>query len=146
MSIRNLRFFPFAFAFAFCALLAACSGCNKKDEPAQQNGVNDVKKSCEIRVSWKNRTERKCTDCIAAAPSPPCNCEQFKEFAGMCATQGEARRVEPSCTTALDDCTHQCKTGDCACVDSCYAQAEGCKRATAAREGCVTEVCSRFCL
>src|SRR4051794_27652415 len=78
VAIPNLRFVPLVFSIG--ALVAACSGCNKKDDaPAQQNGVNDVKKSCEIRATWANRTERKCTDCIASAPSPPCNCEQFKE-------------------------------------------------------------------
>jgi hypothetical protein len=143
--IRSLRFF--VLALSICALVGACSSCNKKEEaPPQQNGVNDVKKSCEVRATWQNRTERKCTDCIASAPSPPCNCEQFKEFAGMCAAQGEARRVEPTCTVPLDDCTHKCKDKDCACIDGCYAQADACKRATAAREGCVTEICGRFCM
>ena len=143
VSNRSCRFFLFVFGVVL--FVGACSGCSKKGEAAPQNGVNDVKKSCEMRLAFANRTERKCIDCIAAAPSPPCNCEQFRDFGGMCASQGEARRVEPTCTQAVDDCTHQCKDKDCACVDNCYAQADACKRATAARDGCVTEVCTRYC-
>ena len=143
VSIRIVRFVFFVLVAA--GFVGGCSSCNKKEDSTPQNGVNDVKKSCEIRAAWPNRTERKCIDCIAAAPSPPCNCEQFRDFGGLCAPQGEARRVEPTCTQAVDDCTHLCKDKDCACVDKCYAQAEACKRATAAREGCVTEVCTRYC-
>lgn len=138
--VRVLALAVFAFV-----LLGACSSCAKKDTPEERKGVNDVKKACEVRSAWSNRTAPQCISCISAAPSPPCDCEQFRDFGGLCATQGEARRLEKSCTAQVDTCTRACPDKDCACIDACYAQAPACKSASAARDGCVAEVCTRYC-
>lgn len=115
---------------------AACDG--------ENNGVDDVKGACEIRVTWKRLNTESCVTCISAAPSVSCECPEFKDFAGKCEPQGAARRNEPSCTVAIDECVNNCKT-DCACVDACYARDPGCRRVTSARDGCVAEVCAPYC-
>ena len=132
----------------FAALLAtACSSSSETPTgPAPNgNGVNDVKGSCELRAAWQNRSARTCTDCVAAAASPSCDCEEFKQFGGTCAAQADAQRAEPACTADVAKCVTACPQTDCACVDGCYAQAAACKPKAAAREGCVTEVCSPYC-
>jgi hypothetical protein len=123
------------------AALAACAP--KEDEP--RNGVNDVRASCTIRTTWANASRDKCVNCLASAAAPACECETFKEFAGQCYSQDQARLAEPSCTTPVKDCAHNCPKSDCGCVEACYASAEACKRATAATEGCVTDVCAPHC-
>lgn len=119
--------------------LAACG----KSEPTN-DGVNDVRKACELRNAWKNARAEKCGLCQGAAPQPACGCESFKGFDGVCAEQGQARRAEPSCTYDLDSCVALCKD-DCACIEGCYANAPECKRVSAARDGCVALECSRYC-
>ena len=123
------------------ALVGACSP--KADPP--RNGVDDIRKACEIRTTWLNPTNQKCVNCQAAAPSPACDCELFKEFGGLCKSQDDARRAEPTCTDAMDQCTKHCPMNDCACVENCYAQAPTCKNLIAARDGCVVDVCTQYC-
>jgi hypothetical protein len=82
---------------------------------------------------------------MAAAPAAACDCEQFKEFGALCELQEVERHADPSCTSALDDCTHVCPRTDCACLDGCYAQAASCKAKSGARDGCVTDVCAKYC-
>jgi hypothetical protein len=123
--------------------LVVFTACSSDDEPAR-NGVDNVLQACQLRVAWKNPTAEKCVNCVAAAPSPQCDCEAFKEFAGLCKTQDDARRAEPSCTGAMEDCARACKD-DCACVDACYAQAAACKRIIDGRDGCVVDVCTPYC-
>lgn len=128
-------------------LVLVCSpvvlgACGKDD--VENNGVNDVRKACEIRAAWKNPSAEKCGLCQAAAPRPPCGCESFAGFDGVCAAQGDARRAEPSCTEALDRCEIACGS-NCGCVESCYATAQECKRVSAARDGCIAETCASYC-
>jgi hypothetical protein len=119
------------------------TACASSDDPPR-NGVDDVRAACQIRVAWKNPNAEKCVSCVAAAPSPPCDCESFKEFAGLCKSQDDARRGEPSCNGAMEDCSRACKD-DCACVEACYAQAAACKRVIDGRDGCIVDVCSQYC-
>ncbi|MDB4945637.1 MAG: hypothetical protein JWP97_5171 [Labilithrix sp.] len=132
---------------AFTLVVSACSSSSSPSTApaAAGNGVDDVKQSCELRVAWQRRGERTCSDCLAAAPGPSCDCEQFREFGGKCAAQGEAEQAEPTCTFDISKCVSACAAGDCACADGCYAQAPACKPKAAARAGCVTEVCSPYC-
>lgn len=121
-------------------ILGACG----KDDEATSNGVNDVRKACEIRATWRNLSAEKCGLCQAAAPRPPCGCESFSGFDGVCAAQGDARRAEPSCSEVFDRCEIGCAS-NCACIENCYATAQACKRVSAARDGCVAEACASYC-
>lgn len=123
------------------ALLVA-TACSSSEPP--RNGVDDVLRACQIRAAWRNPMAEKCVNCQAAAPSPPCDCELFKEFGGLCEQQEDARRAEPSCSGAMEDCARAC-TNDCACVEACYAQAAACKRIIDGRDGCIADVCSQYC-
>ena len=125
------------------AISTGSAGCSPKED-APRNGVNDVRKACELRAAWTRAAERKCMDCVAAAPSPPCDCSEFKEFGGLCRSQDDARRSEPSCVDSIGDCTRACKPKDCACVEGCYSKAEACKVRAAAEDGCV-DVCDPQC-
>jgi hypothetical protein len=115
------------------------------DAPPPRNGVNDVKRACEIRAGWTKPGNDKCVNCQVAAQSPSCDCEAFKDFASLCKDQDDARRAEPTCTVALDDCTKACNKTDCACIDGCYAQSERCKQLSAAKDGCIADVCTQYC-
>lgn len=125
----------------FVVLAAACGG---DDAATNSNGVNDVKKACEIRVAFKGAESSRCLECIGAAPAPPCECEAIKEFAGRCEKQGATRAAEAGCTLKIEQCVNDCKK-DCACVDACYNESAGCRAATAARDGCVAEQCASAC-
>jgi hypothetical protein len=127
------------------AILGGSAGCSPKDSAAPNNGVDDVRKACEARATWKNKTATKCINCIAAAPSPKCACEEFVGFSGLCQDQGAAWRAEANCTDAVNQCPYKCADTDCACIEACYAQADACKRAAAAKDGCVADVCAQYC-
>lgn len=127
-------------AFVVAVVGLACGG----DDAAENNGVNDVKKACEIRVAFANLESERCRNCIAAAPAPSCDCESFKEWAALCKAQGDARNAEASCSIQIDQCVVDCKK-DCACVDRCYDASAACRRVTAARDGCVADVCASAC-
>jgi hypothetical protein len=129
-------------ALASTAGLLVAAACAPSADPPR-NGVDDVKKACELRLAWKNPTAERCLSCLAAAPSPQCDCVAFKDFAGLCKAQDDARRAEPSCTGAMEDCARACKD-DCACVTACYSQ-PACKRVIDGRDGCVVDVCSAYC-
>jgi hypothetical protein len=117
----------------------------QSDPPPPDNGVNDVHQACEIRNTWTKRGDLRCSSCITAAPEPTCNCEQFKDFAALCLTQGDARRADPQCTIDLDNCVNLCDKTNCDCIDGCYAAAPSCKTHDAARDGCVADVCAQYC-
>ena len=143
----NLRFAGLALLFS---LASACSACGKSSEntgttSSASNGVNDLKQSCEIRATWQNKAVRKCTDCISAAPSPACNCEEFKDFGGMCLTQDQAKRADTTCSGAMDTCAKACPATDCDCYANCYNASASCKAEASAREGCLTQVCGPYC-
>ena len=129
-------------AAAFLVSLFVVTACSD-DEP--NNGVNDVRKACDIRVSWAGRKNTSCTDCLAAAPTVGCECPAFKDFAGLCQEQGTAVRTSPACTTEAKDCAAACNVDDCNCIEACYATGAECKQLAAARDGCVTDVCAKYC-
>lgn len=123
-------------------------GCAEKSEPAPEplrNGVNDVRAACEQRASWQKRLTADCAACLTGTQIPPCGCELVRDFGGACNAQAAARQSEPSCTAAVDACINACKVDDCACIDACYSGADACRQATAARDGCVAEVCAPYC-
>jgi hypothetical protein len=128
---------------ASLSVLATLAACSSTDS-APRNGVDDVLKACQIRVAWKNPSAEKCVNCVAATPSPECECQDFKEFAGLCHSQNDARLAEPSCTAAMEDCSRACKN-DCPCVEACYAQSARCKSLVASRDGCIVDVCTQYC-
>jgi hypothetical protein len=138
--VRPVAFLVVASVASVVALLA-CSD----DGPPPRNGVNDVFKACQIRAAWTKPTAENCLNCVAAAPSPKCNCESFKEFGGICLDQENGRRSEPSCNDANDTCSRTCPKTDCACIENCYAQAPACKQVIAARDGCIADVCTQYC-
>ncbi len=128
-------------ALLLAGVVMACSS----EPAAPHNGVNDVHAACQVRASWKHDTSEKCVNCYASAPLPACGCELFKDFGGLCADQGAARTAEPTCDPTLNGCVGACPKTDCACIDGCYAQADACRRVSAAVDGCVTDVCAQYC-
>lgn len=121
------------------ATFVACSS----DPPKNGNGVNDVRKACDIRTTWV-RANNDCTLCENAAVSPRCECSALVDVSAACLDQGNARRA--ACPENLDaDCVFKCDRTDCACIEACYANDAKCKEATAARDGCVAETCTPKC-
>jgi hypothetical protein len=100
--------------------IASCSD----PEPSNGNGVNDVRKACDIQQSWARGTTLDCRRCVA---------------------QANARGAEPDCTQAVNDCVILCPAGDCACLDGCYAANAKCRAASSALLGCTTDVCDPRC-
>ena len=134
-----------SFFLVFSALLAvACDDPEAPSEPVI-TGVNSVRAACELRSRWTRLDTGDCASCRAATVLPACGCEGFRAFEARCAPQADARRAHPECTAALDACTAACAPADCGCLDGCYEGASGCLQATAARDGCVTEVCAPHC-
>ena len=125
--------------------LTALVACATDSEPERNNGVNDVRKACALRATWSKSATETCINCLSAAPLAKCDCDQFKEFGGLCELQEIARHAEPSCTSSLDDCVHVCPKTDCNCLVGCYAQAARCRQLSGARDGCVTDVCAPYC-
>ncbi len=126
------------------SVIASLPGCGG-DGPSAPVGVNDVRKACEIRQSWKLATSDKCISCQSAAPLADCGCEAFKEYAAKCLQPEEALKSEPSCTDQVEICVKTCVLTDCDCIDKCYVQAEACRRVAGGRDGCVAEVCAPYC-
>lgn len=124
------------------SLLLATACTSESDLPKGGNGVNDVKLACEIRAKW-NRTGNDCSTCEAAVVSPRCDCSELAEFGAACIDQQDARRA--ACEDAIDTCVFGCDRTDCACIEACYANAEACKKASAARDGCIAETCDKHC-
>ncbi|MFO0680348.1 MAG: hypothetical protein U0169_27740 [Polyangiaceae bacterium] len=106
-------------------------------------GVNDVKKACEIRTAWSGKGDEDCLDCQSYTLTPLCPCIHDPDL-GKCADFGQDRAKEADCTTPLSDCIVGCD-GDCTCLDGCYAGHETCRAKSAARDGCVAEVCGTRC-
>ena len=121
--------------------VAACA----TEQGAPRNGVDDVRAACKARASWLNANRDTCINCMIGSRSPHCDCAEFKDFAGACRSQEEARLAEPSCTTAVKDCATHCAKADCGCLEGCCAPADACKRVTAAADGCVAEACAPYC-
>jgi hypothetical protein len=125
------------------AVLAAIAACGD-DDPKTGNGVNDVHQACEIRAKW-NRTGNDCSLCESAVLSAHCDCESLKDFSGACLDQENARKA--ACPDdALNVCIFSCNASDCAFVDKCYETAPaGCKKASDARDGCISSACAPRC-
>ncbi len=123
---------------------AGCSDDDAEANPKIGNGVNDVRKSCDLRAQW-NRENNDCSLCEAAVVSPRCECEALKEFSSVCIDQENARQA--ACAEPVRNCVLGCDRGDCSCVDACYASANSpdCKRASDARDGCIAEACTPKC-
>ncbi len=137
MNVRSI--FSAASVFLF---FLACSPSN--DDAAPVVGVNDVKKACEIRVTWKNNETDKCRNCISIATNPECTCSDAQRaYAAKCNDHHLKRASEPSCQE-VDKCITGCNS-DCACVDSCYAGKDTCRPLANALDGCVAEVCDPEC-
>jgi hypothetical protein len=129
--------------FAALSVIALVVGCGDDDDtPKGGNGVNDVKLSCEIRAKW-NRTGNDCSLCESGVVSAPCDCSSLAEFSGACLQQADARRN--ACAESVDTCVFSCDRTDCACIESCYTNGDACKAASAARDGCIAEVCADHC-
>ena len=129
----------------FVMVVVVPTACSADPRAPTRNGVNDVMKACQIRSSWQNPTKESCINCLVATREPHCDCEAFKSFSGLCESQEEARRAEPSCTQAIEECARTCRAGDCVCVERCFAGADRCKPIVAARDGCVAEACETAC-
>lgn len=142
-----MQLFPRALLLSLLGVmtLTALAACASDSAPDRNNGVNDVRKACEVRAAWTRAASEKCLNCLIAAPAPKCDCEAFKEFGALCEIQEAERHAEPTCTSALDDCTRACAKPDCNCLEGCYAQAASCKSLAGARDGCVAAVCAQYC-
>lgn len=123
--------------------LVACSSSNDDEPLPTTNGVNDVRKACDIRATWKARTTQPCTDCISLASAQRCECSS-EDFAGRCNSQQQAKVKEATCE-GVDACVGNCEASDCNCVDDCYAGKETCRTLGAAMDGCLAEVCAAHC-
>jgi hypothetical protein len=126
--------------------LLALASCTDEETPPEPlvTGVNDVKGACEIQSRWARRSSADCAACLAASVLPPCGCSYVDQFGARCHMLAEDRRSSPGCSEAVDACVAACNE-ECDCVDACYAEAPGCRAATAARDGCVAEVCAAYC-
>lgn len=122
-------------------LVAACSS----EDDDIRVGVNDVRKACEIRATWTTPDANDCSACQTSAILERCECEALRDFSGACVEAANRVRSEASCTQQIETCWRACPQGDCACVDACYAGADACRRAAGGREGCVADVCSKYC-
>lgn len=130
-------------------LLLACVSCSSSDEVrdvarAPDNGVDDVKLACEVRLGWQGTTSSRCIHCLSAAANPPCACSEAKPFAGVCETQQAARSKEATCD-GVESCRFACAPSDCACLDACYAERDACRRAASALDGCIAKACAEEC-
>lgn len=123
------------------ALLPACDG----EASSTPVGVDDVRKACELRATWKTPTGEACITCMTSAPLPTCGCPEYDAFAGKCLEREDAVKAEPTCTSDVNVCVKTCSVTDCDCIDRCYAQAEACRRVAGGRDGCVAEICAQHC-
>lgn len=137
--------------FASGTRLAACLmfigslvvGCSSgDDEPKSGNGVNDVKLACELRTKW-NRSKQDCGLCEAAVISQRCECSELAAYSAACSDQQEARRKV--CAEPVEKCVLGCNRDDCACIERCYVADDACKKASDARDGCISEACASYC-
>jgi hypothetical protein len=128
---------------SFAALAAGIVSCSDS-EPSHGNGVNDVRKACDVQQTWSRGATLDCRACISAAAQPVCECNKDPALA-RCVAQANARGAEPDCTQTVNDCVILCPAGDCACTDACYAANAKCRAASSALLGCTTDVCDPRC-
>lgn len=120
---------------------AACS--SDEDAGPANNGVNDVRRACEIRVTWKSPLPIACSDCLGVSAAPRCDCSD-KDYAGACRAQQEAEIGEPTCD-GVRACANTCAPGDCNCLEGCFAGKEACRARASALDGCLAETCAKYC-
>jgi hypothetical protein len=124
-------------------LSIACASNGGSAPPAPSgNGVNDVRKACEVRAAWARATEASCLTCVGLATTPKCTCSD-PAVSGKCVEQQQAKNAEPSCEGTAD-CTTRCARTDCACVEACYA-GKACRPLAAAVDGCAASICDGQC-
>ncbi len=121
----------------------ACSD-DADADPAPINGVNDVGKACAIRAQWTRPNSLDCNDCLGIASVAECDCTSVKDYAGLCSEQQNAKTKEPTCE-GVGECVFKCAAGDCACVETCYANKDICRERASALDGCLAEVCDTHC-
>lgn len=122
--------------------VAACSSSGSSSS-STTNGVDDVKRACEVRATWKSAQTTACTDCISYATTPRCECTDL-DYAGKCSEQKKAVDAEPTCA-GVESCVGACARSDCACADTCYAGKGACRSVASAANGCVAEICATHC-
>jgi len=128
---------------ALVAWLVGACGSSSENIGTTTNGVNDVREACEIRTAWTQAATPTCIECLAFAMAPRCEC-QHEEYAGVCSEQQGAKNREPSCD-GTDACVNGCNTGDCDCVDACYAGKDTCHPLGSAVDGCLAATCDSYC-
>src|SRR5512140_1147522 len=142
--MRFASFASLAFAFASLSLAPACSSSSSGvGMTPTTNGVDDVHKACEIRAGWLNTSTTPCNNCVGLSTSPRCACTD-QEYAGSCSDQTAAKNKEPTCDGTID-CVGKCARTDCACIDACYAGKAACRTLASAADGCVAEICAKYC-
>lgn len=134
-------FFTGLVVFAGCA--SSSSGTSTNGGIVGSNGVNDVNKACVIRTGWTQSNSSACARCTGLSTSGRCPCASA-DYEGACAPQETAIANEPGCVDA-HSCETNCKQGDCACADACYAGKDACRAKAAALDGCLAEVCDSYC-
>ncbi len=127
---------------SFIGLVVLGCGADDDDRPKSGNGVDDVKLACELRTSW-NRSNHDCALCEAAVVSPRCDCSELAAYGAACIDQQEARKKV--CAESVDSCVFGCDRNDCGCIERCYTAGDDCKKASDARDGCVSEACASYC-
>ena len=115
------------------------------DVNSVSNGVNDLRKACDIRLGWTQTKTVDCQQCLATAQIATCNCTVSATYVGKCAQQLALKRASADCDDALERCVGSCAQSNCGCIDTCYSSRAECKVRAAALEGCITEVCSTVC-
>ena len=131
-----------ASALFVIGLAWGCADNKDSNLPKGGNGVDDVSAACEIRAKW-NRSGNDCSICEAAVISQRCDCTSLAAFGAACLDQQTARKKV--CSEAVDDCISACDRTNCACIEACYTNGDACQRASAARDGCIVEVCDSHC-
>lgn len=136
-----LKTAPLSFVLLASVAFVACS--SEEEAGPTNNGVNDVRRACEIRLTWRSPMPIACTDCLGVSSAPRCDCSD-KDYAGACRPQQEAEVSEPTCD-GVRTCVNSCAAGDCGCVDGCYTGKEICRQRSSALDGCLAETCAKYC-
>jgi hypothetical protein len=108
--------------------------------------INGVKGACERKNTWKDRSRKKCTRCVALSSAPACACPADREpFSGICAKEQNKKINAKDCEDVWQ-CTYKCKDRtDCDCFAKCYDGRDDCHEIASAVDTCVVEVCDPLC-
>jgi hypothetical protein len=80
---------------------------------------------------------------VASAPLERCPCAS-EDYVGKCWSLQKDKKAEPTCA-GVDECIFHCAANDCGCIDACYAEKDACRTKASAVDGCVAEICDRYC-